>query len=73
MPWAFPHQLASFNIRQEEYYKVGASRAKSPVFEYRTGNEVTEGKGKAKAQITSSLILGSPSLGLFGNWGRMQL
>lgn len=73
MPWAFPHQLASFNIRQEEYYKVGASRAKSPVLEYRTGNEVTEGKGKAKAQITSSLVLWSPSLGLFGNWGRMQL
>ena len=47
----FQHQLASSNIRRAEYYKVGAGRAKSPVLEYRTRNEVTEGNGKARAQI----------------------
>lgn len=74
VPWAFPHQLASFNIRQAECYTVGACRAKSPVLEYRARNEVTEGKGKGRAQTVSSLVLGVPSLGTGGGcswtlWG----
>lgn len=63
MPWAFPHQLASFNVRQAECCKVGGDRAKSPVLEYGTRNEVSE--GKARAQVTSSLGLRGPTLGLW--------
>lgn len=36
--------------------------SKSPFLEYRTRNEVTEGKGAGRAQVTSSLLPGALSL-----------
>lgn len=50
--WSFQHQT-SRTVRA----------CTSPALEYGTGNEVAEGKGKAGAQVTSSLVFRGPSLG----------
>ena len=63
VPWAFPRQLASLDIRQAEYYRASAGKARSPALEQRPRSEVIEGEGQARALSTSSLVLGGPSLG----------
>lgn len=71
---AFPHPWASFNIRQAEYFKVGAGTAKSPVLEYRTRNGDRRERDRESSGYIFFLYLGlCPSLGLSGNGARMQL
>lgn len=61
---AFPHPWASFNIRQAEYFKVGAGTAKSPVLEYRTRN----GDRRERDRESSGYIF-SCTWGLVPRWG----